>query len=796
MQRGGAYYSESAAALMADVLRRRRAPCRSSTCATTGRSPNLPDDVVVEMPARIGRDGRDARSRPARCGADLDALVRSRQGLRAAHDRGSAERRRSLAALALMTNPLGPDASLAPAVWERLRQRQRGPLRASSMADAPARDRGGRRCDEDRRGRLRRRRPRARLRARRHLELGDRRARRRGERRRAAPSDGALAAAGLRRDDARCDRLRARRRRLAVRSPAPRDALAGIGAAADSWSPTTPSPRCARARRGPHGCVSVGRHGRGRCGPQRGGRDLPDDGGGLRRARRRRRHRASGALDAVARCAMVGAPQTLLRRAAAGALGVPLVDDALRAIKRPQASMRRRVAPLVLDGGRRRATASIDVAARRRVVVWPRGAAASRARWRCSTAVRARDRRAASLSPGVARSTTRSPFVAAAHRRRLAAPQRARGSRSLLEPAPWSAPAEAHARAARRGAASAVRVVHGARDRRAAGGRRGARWPWSPSRPARSPPRCAHAGCDRVVLVARGTSDHVAIYARYLLEARCALSASLAAPSLYTDLPRRRSTSRARSCSASRSPARRPRSSRRSSSPGRAARSPRRSRTTPGSPLAASVRSRARDAAGEERSVAATKTFTTRSRRSPARRAPRRDRPRGAARDAPRALEAAEALPEARPSRRPPRSSARRRRGGLRRARLRLRDRARGCAQAQGGHRPLGRGVLAADLRHGPRGGRARPAGARPACRRPARRATSTASSASSRQPARPSSRSARARSLPAAEGLCEELAPIALIDARAARRGAARACCAGRDPDAPPGLTKVTPTH
>ena len=39
---------------------------------------------------------------------------------------------------------------------------------------------------------------------------------------------------------------------------------------------------------------------------------------------------------------------------------------------------------------------------------------------------------------------------------------------------------------------------------------------------------------DRVVLVARGTSDHVAIYARYLLEARCALSASLAAPSLYT----------------------------------------------------------------------------------------------------------------------------------------------------------------------------------------------------------------------------------------------------------------------
>jgi glucosamine--fructose-6-phosphate aminotransferase (isomerizing) len=37
-----------------------------------------------------------------------------------------------------------------------------------------------------------------------------------------------------------------------------------------------------------------------------------------------------------------------------------------------------------------------------------------------------------------------------------------------------------------------------------------------------------------VVLVARGTSDHAAVYARYLLEAGCGLIATLAAPSLYT----------------------------------------------------------------------------------------------------------------------------------------------------------------------------------------------------------------------------------------------------------------------
>ena len=50
-------------------------------------------------------------------------------------------------------------------------------------------------------------------------------------------------------------------------------------------------------------------------------------------------------------------------------------------------------------------------------------------------------------------------------------------------------------------------------------------------------------------------------------------------------------------------------------------------------------------------------------------------------------------------------------------------------------------------------------------------------------------------RPLPAAEGLCEELAPIALIVP--AQLVAERlAVLRGRDPDHPPGLTKVTRTH
>ncbi|MEO9173954.1 MAG: SIS domain-containing protein, partial [Gaiellales bacterium] len=39
---------------------------------------------------------------------------------------------------------------------------------------------------------------------------------------------------------------------------------------------------------------------------------------------------------------------------------------------------------------------------------------------------------------------------------------------------------------------------------------------------------------DRIVLVARGSSDHAAVYGRYLLEGRCGIVTALAAPSLYT----------------------------------------------------------------------------------------------------------------------------------------------------------------------------------------------------------------------------------------------------------------------
>jgi 6-phospho-beta-glucosidase len=124
MERGGAYYSESAAALMADVY----ADAGTVQVVNTrneGAIPNLPDDIVVEMPARIGRDGaRAVPTAPLR--ADLDALVRSAKSYELLTIEAALTGDHSLAELALMTNPLGPDASLAPRVWERLRSDNEG----------------------------------------------------------------------------------------------------------------------------------------------------------------------------------------------------------------------------------------------------------------------------------------------------------------------------------------------------------------------------------------------------------------------------------------------------------------------------------------------------------------------------------------------------------------------------------------------------------------------------------------------------------------------------------------------
>ena len=56
-QRGGAFYSEAATQLVASLATRTRATSRSSTCATTARSPASPTTTRSRCPARIDADG-------------------------------------------------------------------------------------------------------------------------------------------------------------------------------------------------------------------------------------------------------------------------------------------------------------------------------------------------------------------------------------------------------------------------------------------------------------------------------------------------------------------------------------------------------------------------------------------------------------------------------------------------------------------------------------------------------------------------------------------------------------------
>ncbi len=116
--RGGAFYSETAAALMADIW---------SDAGTThivnvvngGAIPNLADDVVVETAAHVTRAGATAiPTAPLR--PDVDALVHTMKSFELLTVQAAVEGSEEAALRALITNPLGPQAHDAPALWRRL----------------------------------------------------------------------------------------------------------------------------------------------------------------------------------------------------------------------------------------------------------------------------------------------------------------------------------------------------------------------------------------------------------------------------------------------------------------------------------------------------------------------------------------------------------------------------------------------------------------------------------------------------------------------------------------------------
>jgi 6-phospho-beta-glucosidase len=125
-QRGGAYYSEAAAALMSDLATDARSVHVVNT-PNRGAIPGLPDDVVVEVSACIGSAGPEplpvAPLRP-----DVDALVRTVKDVELLTVDAAVHGDAQAAMRALVTHPLGPSMSEAPALWARLREMNAGLL--------------------------------------------------------------------------------------------------------------------------------------------------------------------------------------------------------------------------------------------------------------------------------------------------------------------------------------------------------------------------------------------------------------------------------------------------------------------------------------------------------------------------------------------------------------------------------------------------------------------------------------------------------------------------------------------
>jgi 6-phospho-beta-glucosidase len=119
-KRGGAYYSEAAAALMADLVAGAGTVHVVNT-PNRGAIPGLADDVVVEVSVRVGvGDVTPLPVGPLR--PDVDALIRTMKDFELLTVEAAVHGDEEAALRALVTNPIGPPMSQAPAVWKRLQE--------------------------------------------------------------------------------------------------------------------------------------------------------------------------------------------------------------------------------------------------------------------------------------------------------------------------------------------------------------------------------------------------------------------------------------------------------------------------------------------------------------------------------------------------------------------------------------------------------------------------------------------------------------------------------------------------
>jgi 6-phospho-beta-glucosidase len=126
MERGGAYYSTAAAALIESLWSDDGAIHIVNT-RNNGAIPNLPADVVVETPSRVGKGGATplpvAALEPQFHG--LTSAVKSYELLTI---QAAVNRDEQAAMMALLANPLGPDAAHVEAVWEDIKRTNAGML--------------------------------------------------------------------------------------------------------------------------------------------------------------------------------------------------------------------------------------------------------------------------------------------------------------------------------------------------------------------------------------------------------------------------------------------------------------------------------------------------------------------------------------------------------------------------------------------------------------------------------------------------------------------------------------------
>jgi len=128
MQRGGAYYSDSAAELMSDIYNNAGTTHIVNTL-NNGAVPDFPDDAVMEIPSIITSKGAASIKTGAMRG-DIDSLVRTVKDFERLTISAAVNGDEDCALRALITNPIGPDISDARELWADLKRENAGMIGA------------------------------------------------------------------------------------------------------------------------------------------------------------------------------------------------------------------------------------------------------------------------------------------------------------------------------------------------------------------------------------------------------------------------------------------------------------------------------------------------------------------------------------------------------------------------------------------------------------------------------------------------------------------------------------------